>query len=135
MAHGMNNSCDIVDMLIPIFSLLLVTRYIQKSAPKPGVESINISCITTPSVPPVRCHASISCEISTVVIIEIMDFAVYITTQPCNISVMASVAVNSNPEILDQEIFIDVLPLPQPTTPTATTTTLGLTPRMPPIDA
>ena len=55
---------------------------------------------------------------------EIMDFDVYNTTEPCNITVSVFVEVNDSPEILD--------PLPQPTTPTpnATTTTSG--PSIPP---
>ena len=65
---------------------------------------------------------------------EIMDFDVYNTTEPCNITVSVFVEVNDSPEILDQEIYINVVPLPQPTTPTpnATTITSGSIPSMPP---
>ena len=112
---------------------ILATRYIQQSTPIPGVGYINISCVTVPSDPLVTCNASIGCENSTAVNMEIMDSAVYNTTQPCNITVLVFVEVNDSSEILDREIYIDVVPLPQPTTTiTVTTTTPGLIPSMPP---
>ena len=108
------------------------TRFIQESTPIPGVELINISCVIAPSDPPLTCNASISCENSMAVNMEIMDFDVYMTTQPCNITVSVFVEVNDSPEILDQEVHINVVPLPQPTTPTtnATITTSGSIPSM-----
>ena len=97
------------------------------------MESINISCVTVPSDPLVTCNASISCENSIAVNMEIMDFAVYNTTQPCNITVLVFVEINDSSEILDQEIYFDVEPLPQPTTTiTVTTATPGLIPSVPP---
>ena len=100
---------------------LLVTRYIQESTPIPGVGSIDIYCVTAPSDPPVRCDATISCDNSTAVSIRSTGIAVYMTTLPCNIILSVSMVINGNPEILDQEIFINVVPLLQPTTVATTT--------------
>ena len=107
-------------MLTTLYHLTIVTSYIQEASATPGPGIITLSCTTDPAV---MCDAVVSCSDGRSESVNLASPAIFVTTQPCNITIVSSVGTQ------DQITFTSIVPL---AIPTATTTMPGPTPSTPP---
>ena len=98
-----------------MYHLTIVTSYIREASAAPGPGIITLSCTTDPAV---ICDAVVSCSDSRSESVNLTSLAIFVTTQPCNITIVSSVGTQ------DQITFINIVPLAKPT---ATTTMPGPT--------